>query len=375
MKGAYLVRLDLAEVHLLGVKKKIEAQISALSSFMQVDDFYYLFENQIKNSGTVVYSFKKSKFLKRLVYYFLFYPKVAKTFPQVDFLYIRYQGCSPLFLYMLHRLKNRNPNLLIFLELPSYPYHTEQRSLRGRLLGAIDNLTKRFMKYYVDRIVTFSKEDEIFGIPTIRTDNGVDVEQLKVSAIFDDKERINLVGVANLSFWHGYDRIIAGLSEYYNSGATKKIIFNIIGSGQELEALKSQVISSGLEDRVKFLGSMHGEQLDNIVQQSHIGISSIGMHRLDVDTSNLKSREFCARGLPFIIAYDDRDFAKELSFVFHAPANDDPIDIYALLEFYEILKISTPSFNSVMREYAEHNLTWHAKLKPVFDCIHKIQTH
>lgn len=372
IKGAYIVRLDLADSHLLGVARKIRAQNSALLTSVSEMDLYYIHNGDIVKNGTMLRHYGAGSLWRRITYYFMFYLFMGRQPLAVDFIYIRYQRSSPIFLYMLSRLKSRNPELVILIEIPSFPYHAENTFIRGWVLGLVDRLSRPFLRLYVDRIVTFSKETEIFGIPTIRTDNGVDVDRLKLSPTPLETETFRLLGVANLSFWHGYDRIIAGLAEYYAAGGKRKIHFNIIGSGHELERLQNDTREAELTDHVRFLGPRHGVQLDEAFSNCNLAIGVIGMHRRPIDTSDLKSREYCARGLPFVTAYEDRDFGKELPFIFHAPANEDPVDIAALLVFYDHLMTIQPGFNEAMRKYAEKHLTWEAKLKPVIVTVHEL---
>lgn len=376
MKGAYIVRLNLNEQHLLGVAKKISSQVLALSHSMSGVDTYYLNASQIMKNDEVVQSYGASSLWRRMTYYCLFYLFIARQQLDVDFVYIRYQRSSPVFLYMLSRLKKKNPNLVILLELPSFPYHTEEVTYRDKIFGLIDRISRVYLHHYVDRIVTFSKCTEIFNIKTICTDNGVDVDSLKLTTELNNSDTVEFIGVANLSFWHGYDRILSGLAQYYKKDECKdnrKVIFNIVGSGHELERLEEAVQQFKLESYVKFHGAMHGVALDDLITQNHIGVSSVGMHRLDVDTSNLKSREFCARGLPFILAYQDRDFKQEFPYAFHAPANDEPIDIAAILKFYDDLVGQQPGYRQKMRDYAQRQLTWKAKMLPVVSAIEEIR--
>ncbi|WP_027715117.1 glycosyltransferase [Desulfuromonas sp. TF] len=374
VRGAYIARLDLGDAHLLGVAKKIRAQMAALSGTEQSMDLFYPTGGEIRKNGEVLRSYGASHFWRRLTYYYLFYLCMARQPLDANFIYIRYQRSSPLFLYLLSRIKARHPGIVVLVELPSYPYHTEWHSFRDRLFGLIDRLSIPFLRYYVDRIITFSREGEIFGIPTIRTDNGVDVDAFGIMPRPEDSEVIRLVGVANLSFWHGYDRIISGLARHYAGDNPRPVVFEIVGSGQELERLQNDARRNDLTEHVTFHGPLHGAELDEVLGRCHIGVSSIGMHRLQVDTSNLKSREFCARGIPFVIAYEDRDFSKELEFVFHVSANDEPVDITKLLEFYDALRIKNPDFTGEMRKYAEERLTWRGKMKPVAETVRELLT-
>lgn len=363
--GAYIARLNLLETHNLGVSNKVRAQRDALSAPDLRVDLYFPSASRIIQNDNVVSEFRAGKLCSRLNYYLFFYLYLAKQLRGLSFLYMRYQRSSPLLLWMLGQIRKNNPGIRIFVELPSYPYDTEQVTLREKLHGWVDHLSRHFLRWHVDHIVTFSRQEKIFGIPTIRTDNGVDVERLEPLPVAPMEEPLRLLGLANLSFWHGYDRVIAGLAEYTRRADAKAVVFDIIGVGQELGRLKEDVQRFGIESVVRFWGSLQGRELTKAMQGCHIAISSIGMHRLNVDTSNLKSREFCARGLPFVIGYEDRDFDDDLPFVFRAPASEEPVDIGALVAFYERLRVHHPDFTKEMRSYACQRLTWQAKLSPV----------
>lgn len=64
----------------------------------------------------------------------------------------------------------------IALEIPTYPYDAEfaQSPAVRKLKLRIDRMFRCRMARYVDRIVTFSDDTEIFGRPTIRISNGID---------------------------------------------------------------------------------------------------------------------------------------------------------------------------------------------------------
>lgn len=370
MKGLYVARLDLNQAHLAGVARKIEAQIGALAEAGAPADLLCLRDGAVSLSETTVIP-SNGRWSTRWNHHISFHNQIANAATSADFLIIRYQGAPPSFISALAKLKQRRPGLPIALEIPSWPFSTERKGPRAQLLGAFEDTGNTRLRHYIDRIITFSQADEIFGIPTLRTDNGVDVSTIPTPSSPPLVETtLRLTGVANLSFWHGYDRVIAGLANYQKAGCGRPVRFEIVGSGAEEPRLRQQAEQAGLGDAVHFLGPLHGSALDQHMTGCHIGISSIGMHRLDVDTSNIKSREFCARGLPFVIGYPDRDFPQTLPFVLHLPADDSPVDIATLVRWYEELRRERPDPGPEMRAYAEANLTWHAKFKPVVDWLH-----
>lgn len=371
--GLYIARLDLNAPHAMGVAKKIRAQADALARSLGPMTILYPSGGAVMAGDAALRTFGDGRLARRLVDLFLFYGAIGASRLTCDVAYIRYQRTSPVFLWMLSRLRARNPKVVIVVELPSWPYHTENITVRDKVLGLTDRLFRRFLNRYVDLIVTFSQATGIFGIPTVCTDNGVEVEGCAIHSPRAPEGEVRLLGLANLSFWHGYDRVIAGLAQYKASGAAPRVVFDIVGSGRELERLQADTRNFGLEDVVRFHGPMQGAALEAMIEGCQLAISSIGMHRLKVDTSNLKSREFCARGLPFVIAYPDRDFGADFPFAFHAPMTDAPVDIPALLAFLDRLRADHPDYPARMHDYARERLTWDAKLRPAADAVQALQ--
>lgn len=368
MKGLYVARLDLAKPHMLGVSRKIEDQMAAMAKAGLPAELLCLREGAIAQGSRT--GAAPGGLGRRLNHHFHFHRAMAEVGSTVNFIYIRFQGAPPDFVAALTMLRRARPTLPIVVEFPSWPYKTERRGWRARAMGFYQDRGTGGLATCVDRVVTFSRAQSIFGVPTICTDNGVAVESLPLAGPPAHDDQIRLVGVANLSFWHGYDRVIAGLAEYNPTGGNKpRVTFDIAGGGTEFANLREQVEKSGLQEVVKLLGPVHGHDLDQLLLDAHVGISSIGMHRLDVDTSNIKSREFCARGLPFCIAYPDRDFPATLPFVHHLPQNDDPVDIAALVRWYCDLRDRDGTYPATMRAHAEAHLTWDAKMTPVIEWL------
>jgi len=165
--------------------------------------------------------------------------------------------------------------------------------------------------------------------------------------------------------------VIKGLFEYYKTDPSINVYFHIVGAGAELENLKKLTESLGLSEFVIFHGPKHGEELDRLFDEAHVAIGSLGNHRKGLRVSaDLKTREYCARGIPFVISYDDVDFPDDFPYMLKVPADESPVDIEQILQFYE--RIKDRHIVKEMRDYAEKNLSWEAKLKPVIDEINRL---
>lgn len=360
--GAFIARLNVSEPHHVGVAKKMAAQVSALRADLGPVDQFLIDDLSVTRNGDVLWRQRNGRFARQRLHAMVFYPRLVPYLRESDYIYIRYQRCTPVFLRFLSELKRDKPQRPVVLELPTYPYDAEQVSRRDRLLGYVDRACRGRMAGLVDRIVTFSDCERIFGIPAIRTQNGVNLTAMSLASPPADEGPLRLVAVANLGLRHAYDRVIAGLIEYRGG---RPVMFDIIGSGSAENELRAQVAASGLDDRVTFAGSLSGAVLDARLERAHVGVAALGMHRIETSTTDLKSREYCARGLPFVTANTDPDFDSSFPFSLQAPADDSPLDIAALTTFYAQLRKDCPGYSREMRDYAEARLGWDSKMRPV----------
>ncbi len=355
-----------------GIKNKVFAQVKAFEELgLKTDLFYFQNKNIILNTQekTIVKTTQnKISFLSYLYGGFLNKIDICSY----DYIYIRHFLTNPLFLVLLTLIKIRNKKIKIFMEIPTFPYQFEfdLMSIKKQLEQKIDKLCTYFFRFYIDKIVTFSSKPCIFGIPTIKTDNGIDSEKFGLvnTAVFDGKN-LELLGLANVQPWHGLDRIINGLAIYLDTNPPINIKFHIVGSGGELENLKNLVLRKGLSEHVFFHGFVSGDNLIAMFERCHVGIGSLGMHRINVakgETSALKSREYSSRGLPFVIAYEDRGFPEKFPLLLNLEASESAIDIQKIVKFYEEIQ-SIEKYSLILNQYAKDNLTWKAKLKPVVD--------
>jgi len=301
-------------------------------------------------------------------HYVLFYRNVWKHCQPAnyDFLYIRYPFAIPSFIQFLRATKKANPGTKIILEVPTFPYRQELRSPKQRVLLALDDLGRARLKKYVDVIVTFFGQSEIFGIPCIRTANGIDVERIPFRPKPSFGPDTSIIAVANLARWHGIDRILRGLARHLEHEGCAPVTLAIVGEGPAGEELRALVHDLDIEDAVRFHGTRSGVELDALFADADVALGSLGMHRLGLHrSSSLKAREYCARGVPFVLASEDPDFPEGTQFVHQVSANESPVDVPALLDFVHRLRERSPDYMMDMRRYAEMRLTWKAKLEPI----------
>lgn len=254
--------------------------------------------------------------------YFLFaYPHLIKLFSQ------------------LRKLKIKT-----IIEIPTYPYDKERinNSPITIIKRGIDKYYRRKLHLYIDRIVTFSLDTKIWGVQTIRISNGVSYDTIPIKEPSDINKEFHMIGVAILAPWHGFDRVLRSIQEQKNK-IPQKIIFHIVGSDPtevNLKKLKQLVTDLKIEENVIFHGKMHGSELDEVFNISHIAIGSLGRHRNGIETMrSLKNVEYTSRGIPFVYSENNPDFDGK-PFVYKVSPDESMIDLSKIIEFYKTLQLS-----------------------------------
>jgi len=365
MKAIFLIFHGL-EAH-NGISKKILYQVDGLKQngidvklcYLFIDK--YGFHKRMVNDITIDNYGKGflAKIKKRICY------NTIKSYifkEQIDFLYVRHDlNANPFLVSFFKALKKKDINII--LEIPTYPYDNEfiNASWKDRLQNHIDKLYRNCLSKTLYRIVTFTDLTQIWGIQTINISNGIDFNAVKSKS--NNKiniNELNLIGVADIHAWHGYDRVIRGMINYYKYNKNIKVYFHIVGNGiiQVINELRQITRDNNLSEYVKFYGPKSGLDLDLLFDFADFGIGSLARHRSNITKiKTLKNREFAARGIPFIYSEIDTDF-ENLPYILKAPANEDPIDICQIVDFYSKLNISAKE----IRESIYH-LSWKNQMK------------
>ena len=194
--------------------------------------------------------------------------------------------------------------------------------------------------------------------------NGIDVDKIRIREITSQSDsKLHVLCVAQVAYWHGIDRFIRGLNEYESTPDKKNIVLHIVGDGAELPHLKELTAELNLQDSVIFHGFKSGKELDEMFDICHIAIGSLAGFRAGLtELSSLKSREYCARGIPFLMASKDADFPEGFNWVQMVPAEENPIDMNTVVDFANRV-MADPEHPQKMRRYAEEHLDWLAKMK------------
>lgn len=377
MKILFLVYHGFSEVS--GISKKIHYQVKGLrENGHEVHLCYYGFsenghrcryvdEAVLKDYGTGWMAGLRQRVDYGCVYDYCLHNGI-------QFVYARcFQNANPFLIRFFKKLNQLG--IKCVTEIPTYPYDQEfvDFSFKVRMGLKIDQLFRNRLSKEMAAIVTFSDAERIFGQRTIRISNGVDFDSIPLHRYHASADgAIHLVGVAEVHIWHGYDRLIAGLGEYYqNTPNPRQVFFHIVGGvhpNERYEAnafhpgLQAIIDKYGIQDKIIFHGQLFGDALDEVFNRSCFAIGSLARHRSGITViKTLKNREYATRGIPFIYSEQDSDFDNQ-PYVIKALPDESPIDVPQILDF-----IGQHHFQpEEIRKTVEH-LSWKIQMQRVIE--------
>jgi hypothetical protein len=306
----------------------------------------------------------------------------------IQFVYARcFQNANPWLIRFFRRL--RKAGIKAVTEIPTYPYDGEFGNFnwKARLELKIDQLFREKLYREMNALVTFSDEERIFGQRTIRISNGVDFDSIPLHQPPLYLERaggessLHLIGVAEVHDWHGFDRVMTGIGEYYRQKQTSlatphslrensnkpDVFFHVVGGvhPNRMNNVFAPIINKyGIQNNIVFHGQLFGDELTKVFNQCQFAIGSLGRHRSGITViKTLKNREYATRGIPFIYSEQDSDF-DQLPYVLKAPADESPIDIQQIVDFMNHFTMKPED----IRHTVEH-LTWTIQMQNVLYSI------
>ena len=365
MKILFLVYHGFSEVS--GISKKIHYQVKGLrENGHDVRLCYYGFAENghrcryVDNIVIKDYGTGKWAGIRQRLDYKCIYDYCIQN--NIQFVYARcFQNANPWLINFFKQLTKAGIHSVT--EIPTYPYDAEFVGFpfQTRMNLKIDQLFRHKLYAQMDAVVTFSDAKEIFGQRTINISNGVDFDSIPLhqpSAINHQPSELHLIGVAEVHYWHGYDRLIA--------------FFHIVGGVASCEMHDSMhapgfaelMEKYDIKEYVIFHGQLFGKELDAVFNQSQFAIGSLARHRSCItNIKTLKNREYATRGIPFIYSEQDSDFDTQL-YVMKAPADESPINIQQIIDFVDTFMMLPAD----IRQTVKH-LSWKIQMQKVVEFV------
>ena len=374
-KLLYIVRYPIYED--FNLRGKFDGQLAAfrnlgLDVYHLVFDrkYFYLVHDREKavigkaTTGLPMYFHTK-------VYYDM-HRAVMKAADQICFDYVYWRGAPVWRSSCLVARKLHAQGTKILYEIPTYCKDGEaEMSFSRKLFRLYANLWSNELMRYPNIFIFTGDADftTFYGKPAVNIDNGVNIASMPVRQPVNDADTVHIMALASMCYWHGYDRLIRSLAQYHGS---QKVMLHMVGGndGGMLAQWKALVSELSLDEQIIFHGKLYGDDLTQMFNLCDVGINSLGLYRKDLDaTSELKVREYTARGIPFVCSVDDPAlrFAQEAFWI--NVSNDDSIpDMQQIVDFALRMR-KDKDHPQKLRAYAQQHMTWEGQYASIFEMI------
>lgn len=204
------------------------------------------------------------------------------------------------------------------------------------------------------------------SLPSITIANGTEVENISHTGFKRfDGDKLDIVFLASfLRPWGGLQRLIKSFNNYQGN---LRWTLHIVGD------IRSSELAEFDLSNIRFHGTRSGSQFDAIMRDMNLAVSSLALYRKEIsELSLLKTIEYTARGIPFILANNDpnlSDVSQERRFFLEIPNDDSMLNIDTILDFSRTVSMHQNEIMSDMRDYALKTMDLRVKLKQYDDFI------
>ena len=374
-KLLYIVRYPVYED--FNLRGKFDGQLAAFRK-LNLDVYHLVFDREyfyLVHNGQREIICKATTGLPMYFHtkvYYDMHHAVMKAAKSIRFDYVYWRGAPSWYssYQMAKALKKQGAKLLY--EIPTYVKAGEEPMNALRKAFAVYSRVweNKVMQHLDLMVMIFTGDttmDTFHGIPVAVIDNGVDVEAIPLRQPQSHPGEVHILALASMSYWHGYDRLIRSLSRYTGD---QKVVLHMVGGndGGALPQWQKLAEDLNVQDRVIFHGKLYGKELANMFDLCDVGSNALAQYRKNLGaTSELKVREYTARGLPFLCSVDDPALAYTSEPFWMKVANDDSVpNMQEIVDF--TLKMREESTHPArMRAYAAKHMTWESQYGPIFE--------
>jgi glycosyltransferase involved in cell wall biosynthesis len=230
---------------------------------------------------------------------------------------------------------------------------------------------KNSFKKYIDLMLTEGVMKDFYGVPCVEFGMGVDVDNFKEHEYCGKKDEINLLMVGCSSVYHGTDRIINSMIDYYQNEENKCVIkLHLVGSA--LEKHKELAQNKLVKDKIIFYGQQFGDGLEKIYDMCNVALGPLSQHRLKKRDTGLKTKEYLAKGIPYVYSGEEIQLEDNYPYIMKVPDTEDLLDLNTIIDFYNGIKDDTDMVMN-MRKKARDVFSWISIFEKTFYVANKVK--
>lgn len=300
-----------------------------------------------------------------------------------DFIYYRYPGAHRYLLLLLKIVGKKVFFEHITAETKEIKLYSSENKFKWNVSSILSYLEFYFLPlfrewYYgvkirkkaafgicnSEDIATYEKQMAGGVYPTLVIGDAVNANDYRIKTNNDFNDELRMVflkGAVTQADFNGIDRLLKGMAAY--KGSTKLKLYL---RGRNLKSETELAANLGISNMLDIGGSIDKENADILFDSMHLGISALAVHRKGLkSTTTIKSREYFARGIPFIFGHHDPDISDNVEakpFFMELSADESAIDFALILEWYKSLE-QIPDYNTNMKNFALKHLDYKVKME------------
>jgi len=380
MKVAHINCL-LGKRGVLGVEKKLGEQAKAAAELgLDMDILYFNFSRQLDNERLLFYS-RGEGICRELLSMLFRYACVSEYIDadKYDLMVLRYSGAD--FSMFRDFLWNNAARIITEHHAKEVPEALMYNTTLPQKL--ITLFMERFLGPSIIRkcagLIANCEEVKAYelrragcAIPSTVVTDGVSVEDVPFSghAPYTGNELSLLCIAAFFDRWQGLDRVLRGLQDY--TSQRPLLHLKVVGDVSAEDYHSARPLVDKKNVKVEFLGKLYGPRLEEVFGNTHLAFSPLAWFRKKINEGcALKTREYLARGLPFIIGHGDPDLDDAENYFLSIPPDNSPVDMHHVVEFAEQV-LKTRGVSKAMRELAETRVDWKIKMLQMWDFLKSV---
>lgn len=282
-----------------------------------------------------------------------------------DFVYIRRLMLK--LIYASPFIRKLSRSLPIVYEIPTYPLD-KTWDFRLSIRNKIEFFVFSRIKKYLTLIPAVFCDDVPIPDKFLPFLNCIDIENYPVPVSAPDvNDTIRLFISSNLAPSHCINRLFDSMEKY--SGKYKLQLTVVSSDTPSYRDAKRYAAQLEITDSIEFLSERSLSDVIKIAKTHHIGVGILTYNEPSrtIDTS-LKSKDYCAIGLPFFSSLKDLSFKDDFPYHFILDNSKYEFDIADIIDWYINIQNDT-NFRTKMYQYAKENLQYDKYAKNIVNII------
>lgn len=364
----------------VGTTAKIQSEVQTLRSMgyevtytAYLDNGVAVYDNSDKQVSYKKFISQNSLFLKAFRRSYL--TSISRKFLRdtaFDICVLRINSINNSYYSMLREMKKQGA--FVMMESLSYYPNMDFGNIKKASYFMIARSLKKHrndLKNVVDLMLTEGVLDDFYGIPCVEFGMGVDVDNYQKHDYTGNKRDLHLLMVGCDSVYHGTDRIINSVCQYYQKPiADRKVYLHLVGD--ILSKDQTLINKVNLGDKIICYGRRHGKDLDAIFDKCNIALGPLAQHRIQKKDTGLKTKEYFARGIPYLYTGQEVRVEKDYPYILLLKDDESLVDWNEIFAFYDKLSNDTTIADN-MRMKARSVFSWRSIWDDVFAAKEKIK--